>query len=347
MIEKKCPVCFASLDIDLMRCPRCGWDFPPASGEVVVEAARWLLGRIAEARRIWLARKSRGLDGEGGGAACASFLTVSRAPAGGPAEAGPGPDRPAPTVCPDLRLVRSGPGLAVDSIGIQYVPVEPGAFDMGAPEPEGKDYERPAHRVRIARPFALARYPVTQEQWERVMGYNPGFFKDPLRPVESVTWEEACHFIRKLNRSEGADRHRLPTEAEWEYAARAGDSEAAAPLERAAWFTENSGGESRPVGLKSPNAWGLHDMLGNVWEWVNDWYGDYPEEDQDDPLGPVEGTDRVIRGGAWGSSRWNCRVYNRSVKGPGERSPLIGLRLVLDDATASRGRFSVYCGWSR
>jgi formylglycine-generating enzyme required for sulfatase activity len=239
----------------------------------------------------------------------------------------------------------------VDSLGIQFLPIEPGAFSMGAPEDEAeaKDYERPAHRVAVTRPFAVARYPVTQEQWERVMGYNPSLFKSPDRPVESVTWEEACQFIRRLNLGEKGDLHRLPTEAEWEYCARAGSTDSGPPgdLRLSAWFSENSNGQTWPVGGRRSNAWGLYDMIGQVWEWVFDWYGDYPEDDAVDPLGPAEGSDKVIRGGAWGSSRPHCRYFTRSVKAPGDRSPLIGLRLVRDEGLAGQARFAAFHGWGR
>jgi formylglycine-generating enzyme required for sulfatase activity len=263
---------------------------------------------------------------------------------------GPGPFRTVRTAAPDLKLVKGGPFLPVNSLGMEFVPIEAGQAVMGAPEDdmEAREYERPAHRIVITKPFGLGRHPVTQEQWERVMGYNPSLFKGSERPVESVTWEEACQFIRRLNLGEKGDLHRLPTEAEWEYCARAGESVLEAEDPRLlAWYSENSNGQTWPVGGKRPNAWGLFDMLGNVWEWVFDWYGDYPEEAKTDPLGPSEGSDKVIRGGAWGSSKPHCRVFTRSVKSPGERSPLIGLRLVRDESLTSQKRFSAFHGWGR
>ena len=351
MIEKKCPVCFSSVANNLLRCPYCGWDFPPAPGEML-EAAKWLSDRITEARRLWRVNslKEPGVEANLDRAA---LLRMTPPPPGPGLGAGSGPGsyravRPAP---PDLRLVKGGPFLPVNSLGMEFVPIEQGACLIGAPEedPEARDYERPSHLAVITKSFGLGRHQVTQEQWERVMGYNPSLFKGPSRPVESVTWEECCQFVRKLNLGEKGDLHRLPTEAEWEYCARCGsnDLDRQDDLRARSWFSENSNGQTWPVGRKLPNPWGLHDMLGNVWEWVFDWYGDYPDDPKTDPLGPAEGTDKVIRGGAWGSSRTHCLVFTRSVKSPGERSPLIGLRLVRDKALNSNGRFSIFHGWGR
>jgi formylglycine-generating enzyme required for sulfatase activity len=324
VLEKKCPVCFFTLDASLLRCPRCGWDFPPASGEVV-EAARWLLGRIASARRLWLSRRSS-----------ASLEMVP--PVKGQGEPDGGADGPARAPAA-LRLVRSpreSARLSADGC-LEFADIPSGLFSMGTGEDDaqGQEYERPAHGVVLSRPFRLAKYPVTQTLWEFCMGYNPSLFRGRARPVENVTWDEAMEFIGRLGEYEGQP-YRLPTEAEWEYAARAGTEwpfyfgAAADQLSSHAWFAHNSGGRSQAVGLKEPNPWGLHDMLGNVWEWVSDWYGDYDSYTATNPQGPREGITKVIRGGAWGSSPWLCRVATRSVKAPGERSPLIGLRLALD-----------------
>jgi formylglycine-generating enzyme required for sulfatase activity len=339
MIEKKCPICFSSVANESLRCPHCGWDFPPAAGEML-EAAKWLSDRIAEAKRQWRVKKP-GARNMGGLADRPGLLRMTCGVAG--QSPPPGPTPPAA----DLRLVKGGPYLPVNSLGMEFVAIEPGAFLMGAPEGEAqaRDYERPPHLVAITRSFGMGRCPVTQEQWERVMGYNPSRFRGPDRPVESLSWEEAGRFVRKLNLSEKGDHHRLPTEAEWEYCARAGGDHEPEPLESSAWFADNSQSETRPVGQGLPNAWGLHDMLGQVWEWVFDWYGDYPDYPLADPAGPAEGSDKVIRGGAWGSSKNQCRVFTRGVKSPGERSPLIGLRLVREENLAAKGRFSVFRGW--
>jgi formylglycine-generating enzyme required for sulfatase activity len=192
----------------------------------------------------------------------------------------------------------------------------------------------------------MGRYPVTQQQWVEIMGYNPSFFKDLTRPVESVSWDESCQFIRCLNYQEGTNRYRLPTEAEWEYVARCGGlvdpKKKKEPLGQIAWYKGNSKSESKPVGTRLPNPWGLYDMQGNVWEWVFDWFDDYPLEPCNDPLGPNEGTARVIRGGAWGTSDFLCHIHIRSVKAPRERSPLIGLRLVIEDSLPADGRFAIF-----
>lgn len=346
MIEKKCPICFTNVANELMRCPYCGWDFPPAPGGELLEAAKWLSDRITEARRLWRIRAPQE-PGTEDDVDRSCLLKMTPPPPG----AGPGPFKPGRPTAPNLRLVKGGPFLPVNSLGMEFVPITPGSFIMGAPEDdlEARDYERPAHEVVITKPFSLGRYPVTQEQWERVMGYNPSLFRGPARPVESVTFEEACQFIRRLNLGEKGDRHRLPTEAEWEYCARAGtaDSDPLGELGLSAWFSENSNLQTWPVGTRQANAWGLHDMIGEVWEWVFDWYGDYPDGQATDPLGPNEGSDKVIRGASWGSSKSHCRYYNRSVKSPGERSPLIGLRLARDENLTAQGRFVVFHGWGR
>jgi formylglycine-generating enzyme required for sulfatase activity len=341
MLKKNCPVCFGSLNTDLVRCPRCGWDFPAASGETL-EAARWLLSRIAEARVIWHSRKARGLNDE---EQDGFFLKVTP-----PGEAEDAKDSPnvGLRVVPKLKLVKSRPSVEVNSLDMAFVPIDKGTFIMGADDndSEAQEYEKPAHEVVVSRSFFLAKCLVTQEQWEAIMGYNPSFFKGAQRPVENISWNEAREFIKRLNYKEGLDRHRLVTEAEWEYAAKAGERTIFTPdshcLNQYSWHTGNSGGETHRVGLLNANAWGLKDMLGNVWEWVYDWFGDYSEEPILDPLGPNEGSDKVIRGGAWGSAPWLCRVVTRSVKGPEARSPLIGLRLALDEDLKSREEFLIF-----
>jgi hypothetical protein len=294
----------------------------------MVDAARWLLGRIAEARRNWLSRKSS--------------VTLNLAP---PLK-GPAPKveashdyPPAAWKPPNISLVKPKKPVRDFSVFncLEFCEIPSGLFNMGADYDDGlgQEYEKPIHGVILSRPFRLAKYPVTQNLWEFCMGYNPSQFKGDSRPVENVTWKEVQLFISRLNAT--ANRHyRLPTEAEWEYSARAGTSWpyyfGATPeeLPQYAWFGHNSGNRSQNVGLKDPNPWGLYDMLGNVWEWVADWYGDYDSATSTNPKGPTEGSSKVIRGGAWGSTPWLCRVTTRSVKSPDERSPLIGFRLALD-----------------
>ena len=163
------------------------------------------------------------------------------------------------------------------------------------------------------------------------MGSNPsGFPECGLDcPVERVSWEDAQEFIRRLNAMDGATTYRLPTEAEWEYAARAGTTgDRYGNLDAIAWCGENSGGRTHPVGGKVPNAWGLHDMLGNVWEWVEDWYGDYPGGTVTDPRGPGSGSYRVLRGGGWHFSASYCRSSRRNNGPPGIRDYGLGFRLL-------------------
>jgi len=172
---------------------------------------------------------------------------------------------------------------------------------------------------------------VTQAQWEAVMGTNPSHFKGPDRPVELVSWDDIQEFLGKLNAKEKDTRYRLPTEAEWEYACRVGGQEPdeAPNLGDVAWWVDNSGGETHPVGRKKANAWGLYDMRGNVSEWVQDRYGPYSVERQVDPPGPPSGYDRVVRGGSWdyahGTDYFRCAC--RYLHGPADaKYDLLGFR---------------------
>ena len=187
-----------------------------------------------------------------------------------------------------------------NSIGMQLVKIPAGRFTMGEDVP-GRG---PLREVRVAS-YYMASHEVTQAQWMAVMGHNPSQFKDPRRPVEQVTWLAVQTFLEELNRLEGTNKYRLPTEAEWEYAARAGSEtryffgEQASALRRFAWFGLNNG--SRPVGSKQPNPWGLYDIYGNVWEWVQEcWHDDYSDAPADSRLwGGGDCSHRVLRGGGW------------------------------------------------
>ncbi|MDR1241240.1 MAG: formylglycine-generating enzyme family protein, partial [Deltaproteobacteria bacterium] len=213
---------------------------------------------------------------------------------------------------------------------------------------DADDNETPQHRVTLGKPFYLGEYEVTLAQWAAVMGNNPRRFKgryNPRRfigwnnPVEQVSWDEVQEFIKRLNKQEGHTRYRLPTEAEWEYAARAGSTgvysfgDDAGQLEKYAWYGEDSrwGGSTHPVGQKQPNAWGLYDMYGNVWEWVQDWYGKeyYSNSPGTDPKGPSSGSSRVLRGGSWYDIAKYCRPAYRISFTPGIRRSDIGFRLAL------------------
>ncbi len=224
------------------------------------------------------------------------------------------------------------PKEVVNTIGMAFVYIPAGTFRMGSAD--GEPDERPVHQVTLSRPFYMGKYEVTQAQWQKVMGSNPSFFQGDLRhPVESVWWTDVQEFIRKLNAMEGKTLYRLPTEAEWEYAARAGTATAysfgddASKLGQYAWYKDNAGGRTHPVGQLQPNPWGLYDIHGNVWEWVQDWYGRYPAEAVIDPQGPPSGTHRLRRGCGWNNLARYCRTANRySVVG--FRDDFIGVRLV-------------------
>jgi formylglycine-generating enzyme required for sulfatase activity len=160
------------------------------------------------------------------------------------------------------------------------------------------------------------------------MGTDPSRFKGDRLPVENISWDDAQMFLAKLNAANDGFHYRLPTEAEWEYAARAGTTgQHTGPLDEIAWYQGNSGGMSHPVGLKKPNAWGLHDMEGNVYEWTADWFFDYESEAVTDPTGPSEGVDRVPRGGSWESTPRGVRPSNRNFGEPDLRNYNIGLRV--------------------
>ena len=219
-------------------------------------------------------------------------------------------------------------------LGMEFAWVPAGRFEMGSPAgEEGRDPDEVQHEVRISRGYWMGKYEVTQGEWEAVMGANPSHFKNCMRcPVESVSWENVQEFISKLNKKESGKghKHRLPSEAEWEYAARAGTTGARyGELDEIAWHEGNSGDTMYPVGLKVANGWGLHDMLGNVWEWTGDWYGEeYPSGAVTDPRGPASGSIRVIRGGGWSSRARYVRSAARFYDSPGSRGYDVGFRLV-------------------
>ena len=231
-------------------------------------------------------------------------------------------------------------------VKLRMVLIPAGEFLMGSPDSDkyAEDDEKPQHRVRIAQPFYLGEHVVTQEQWEAVMGGNPSNFKGPNNPVENVSWDDCQKFLDKLNRRPGnqAGVFQLPTEAQWEYACRAGSTtnycfgDEESGLGEYAWYGANSGSKTHPVGEKKPNAWGLYDMHGNVWEWCADWHdgGYYARSPIDDPTGPTGSSDRVFRGGGWNRPAGLCRSASRRSRWPGRRYFTLGLRIsqVLADA---------------
>ena len=195
----------------------------------------------------------------------------------------------------------------------------------------GDSDEKPVHRVRITKAFEMGKYEVTQAQWEAVMGSNPSYFKGADRPVELVNWNDAQGFLLKLNARNDGYRYRLPAEAEWEYAARAGTTgDNAGDLDGVAWYRDNSKNQTHPVGQKQANAWGLHDMQGNVWEWCQDWYDGnyYRNSPAEDPQGPSSGRLRVLRGGSWVVVTRSVRVADRGRGYPDNRYVDNGFRCV-------------------
>ena len=237
-----------------------------------------------------------------------------------------------------LALKKGGP--FTNSIGMTFVRIPAGSFMMGSPSGEaGRDSdEGPQHRVTISRSFYMQTTEVTQAQWKSVMGSNPSRFKNCGGdcPVERVRWNDAQEFIKRLNRKEGGSKYRLPTEAEWEYAARAGSTGAycfgdnKGQLGEYAWYRSNSGRKTHRVGTRKPNQWGLYDMHGNVWEWVQDWYqkGYYSSSPGTDPLCKNSaGGRRVGRGGSWLSKAWNLRSAVRLRNLPADRNYLLGFRV--------------------
>jgi len=232
------------------------------------------------------------------------------------------------------------PKAITNSIGMKLVLIHPGSFTMGAPVEESGSQERELpHEVTLSRSYYLGVYEVTQGEYEKVMGANPSSFKGAKNPVEMVSWEDAVSFCKKLSEmpeEKAAGReYRLPTEAEWEYACRAGSTttystgDTAESLGEYAWFKENAGNETHPVGEKKPNRWGVYDMHGNVWEWCQDWYADYPPDASTDPHGPKGGALRVSRGGSWINVAAICRAAFRCTYTPSYRTFNDGFRLAL------------------
>ncbi len=229
-----------------------------------------------------------------------------------------------------------------NTIGMEFVFIPAGEFDMGSPSGEDRrdSDELPRHRVEIAKIFYMGKYEVTQKQWRDVMGNNPSYFKGDNLPVERVSWNDAQEFIKKLNGKEGTNKYRLPSEAEWEYAARAGTTtrysfgDDESKLGDYAWYEGNSGSETHEVGQKKPNPWGLYDMHGNVWEWVQDKYHDLVGYDGAPGDGSAwesgDGTDRVWRGGDWSINAKFCRSAERSGRNPGGGDSTLGFRIVKD-----------------
>ena len=223
-------------------------------------------------------------------------------------------------------------------VSIEMVKVEAGSFDMGATSEMQNPYsdEKPVHRVTLTNNYYVGKYEVTQALWQAVMGSNPSIFKGDDLPVEEVSWKDCQKFITKLNAMTGK-RFRLPSEAEWEYAARGGKKSrgylysGSNAIGDVAWYEGNSSFMTHAVGTKQPNELGIYDMTGNVWEWCQDRYGSYSSSPQTNPTGAVGGSRRVFRGGSWSYSARRCCTSSRSGYSPGYRRYDLGLRLVLSE----------------
>ena len=209
------------------------------------------------------------------------------------------------------------------------VRVEGGTFTMGSDDGD----EKPTHQVMLST-YYIGKYEVTQAEWKAVMGTNPSNHKGDNLPVGGVSWGDCQEFIRKLNELTGK-QFRLPTEAEWEYAARGGNKSnktkyaGGSDIDNVGWYWDNSNCNAHPVGRKRPNELGLYDMTGNVWEWCQDWHGDYSSASQTNPQGPATGRNRVVRGGSWYNEAQYCRLSHRGSAPPDWRLYYIGLRLAL------------------
>jgi formylglycine-generating enzyme required for sulfatase activity len=261
-------------------------------------------------------------------AAVAALLLLAGCNRSAPASNPAAPTNPAPAAA---AASPSATAPALDDM----VPIPAGTFEMG----EKTEPDAPPHAVRISA-FLIDRTPVTQALYEKVMGENPSRWKVPRNPVEQVRWSDAVRFCNKRSELDhlepcynltnwscnfDASGYRLPTEAEWEYACRAGTTttfyfdDASTRLGEHAWFDRNAGGRPHPVGEKRPNAWGLYDMCGNVWQWCQDLYQAdyYTQAPRQDPRGPATGRTRVVRGGAWRSGPDTCRAGYRYNENPG------------------------------
>ena len=221
-------------------------------------------------------------------------------------------------------------------VNMEFVLIPAGSFLMGSNT--GDTDEKPVHQVAITKPFYMGKYEVTQEQWQALMGNHLSTFPGPKRPVEQVSWSDCQEYLARLQAKTNALKPTLPTEAQWEYACRAGSfsgyyfGDNPADIGRYAWFDKNSTSATHPVGQKLPNAWGLYDMLGNVYEWCADFYGNnyYLSSPAEDPTGPASGEYRAARGGSWSFYAVNCRSAIRFRNVPTHRFNNLGFRVALE-----------------
>ncbi|MBR6310224.1 MAG: formylglycine-generating enzyme family protein [Paludibacteraceae bacterium] len=224
--------------------------------------------------------------------------------------------------------------FTVNGVSFKMIKVEGGTFTMGATRKQGRDawdHEKPAHQVTLS-DYYIGQTEVTQALWQAVMGDNPSDFKGDSRPVENVSWDDCQEFINRLNALTGK-KFSLPTEAQWEYAARGGNKSRGYKYagsnkpDEVAWYYGNSGEQSHDVATKQPNELGLYDMSGNVWEWCSDWYGFYSSAPQTNPTGALPGSLRVHRGGCWYIDALACQVFSRGFNAPDGRNECLGFRL--------------------
>jgi len=231
----------------------------------------------------------------------------------------------------------------IPSLNYKMIYIPPGTFMMGSPPSEEFRFDdEEQHKVTLTKGFFIGATEVTIEQWQMVMGHDPSQSKNTGKnhPVEMASWNACQAFIMKLNKLEKSRRYRLPTEAEWEYACRAGSSSAFSngdiaqakcgrepSLDKVGWYCGNTKEETQPVAKKEANIWGLYDMHGNAWEWCQDWYAKYPTGHSINPKGPVTGSSRVFRSGGWGLSARSCRSAFRDKYAPDLKCKLLGLRL--------------------
>jgi len=223
--------------------------------------------------------------------------------------------------------------FTVKGVSFDMIFVEGGTFTMGCTSEQGADCywdEKPAHKVTVS-DFHIGKYEVTQAQWKAVMGSNPSYFKGDDLPVENVSWNDVQEFIKKLNAQTGKN-YRLPTEAEWEFAARGGNQSkgykysGSNNLDEVAWYSGNTH-QTNPVGTKAPNELGIYDMSGNVLEWCSDWKAEYSSSSKSNPQGPATGFHRVFRGGSWGNFAGSVHVSFRCINAPLNRGSSLGFRL--------------------
>lgn len=222
----------------------------------------------------------------------------------------------------------------------------PGTFDMGSPVGEDGRFENEVpHQVTLTRGFWLGKHEVTQRQWESVMRSNHSRFRNPDSPVENISWHDCATFLKRVNAALGGAA-RFPTEAEWEYACRAGSDAPVAGsgvLADMAWYEQNSDSVTHEAGAKKPNAWGFHDMQGNVLEWCNDWFSTLSAEPAVDPKGPPSGSFKVLKGGCWFFYGRDCRCAYRLRREPSLKNCIFGFRMACsdfpgNDATPPKGK---------